>query len=76
MPCYRFKFVVFIKKHSWPMGNYVRLCKHLQATNGLFVCIAELFIAWDFLARVSDVVFGMKVTAQLFANFVTGFICP
>jgi hypothetical protein len=40
----------------------------------LFVCIAELFIGWHFLARVSDVVFGMKVTAQLSANFVTGFI--
>ena len=70
------KFVVYIAKPPCPMEKNVRLCKHLQATNGLFVSIAELFIVWDFLARVSDVVFGMKVTAQLFANFVTGFICP
>jgi hypothetical protein len=38
------------------------------------VCFAELLIARLFLARVSDVVFGMKVTAQLSAIIVTGFI--
>lgn len=37
----------------------------------VFVFIAELFIKRLFLARVSDVVFGMKATAQL-SLVVTG----
>ena len=57
------------------MANIVRLCKHLKETNELYVCIAELFIEWHFLARVSDVVFGMKVIALQSAHYVTGFIC-
>ena len=46
----------------------------LQATSVLYVCIAEVFIVWHFLARVSDVAFGMLETVQLSANFVTVFI--
>ncbi len=46
----------------------------LQAPNGLYVCFAEVFTVWLCLARVSDVAFGMKVTAQLSVSFVTGFM--
>ena len=49
----------------------LQLNPYPQAPNGPYVCIVELFIEWHSPARVSDVVFGMKVTAQLSANSVT-----
>jgi hypothetical protein len=59
---------------AWKIGRNVQLFVYPQARNGICVFIAEVFIERIFLARVSDVVFGMKATAQLSANIVTGFI--
>jgi hypothetical protein len=59
---------------AWKLEMILHLNPFPQATNVLCVCIVELFIEWLSPARVSDVVFGMKVTAHLSANSVTGFI--
>jgi hypothetical protein len=66
--------VVYSHPVLWQLQTNSHPYKFLQTQNGVYVCIAEASIVRISLARVLDVAFGMKVTAQLFASFVTGFI--